>query len=108
MTNVREDFYHGRKFLRNESIFDIRLTKFGDKKIFINETSTQRNRHFSRDALLPNVKTSILKYIWTNNGNTFLCTGSGYSPAKYIRGERDLSRILTKYSNAKNEEENHF
>jgi hypothetical protein len=48
---TKDQFYHGRKHLKNKSTKDIGLSRFSDNGIFVSESLTPKNRLLFKDCL---------------------------------------------------------
>ena len=67
--DVRENFYSARKRLKSVSTADLGFSEA--KKIYINESLTQKNKELFNDCLKFK-KDHSYKFLWTNAGTIFL------------------------------------
>ena len=66
---VRENFYSARKRLKSVSTADLGFSEA--KKIYINESLTQKNKELFKDCLKFK-KDHSYKFLWNNAGKIFL------------------------------------
>ena len=94
--DVKEQFYRGRKHLRNMTTRDIGLSRFSDNKIYVSESLSPRNKELFRDCLKFK-RDHNFNYIWTQSGKIHLRKNK-HSPARIISSPKtlqDLSRQVT-------------
>ena len=85
---TKDQFYHGRKHLKNKSIKDIGLSRFSDNGIFVSESLTLKNKLLFKDCLKFK-KENNYKFIWTQNDRIYLRKDKD-CPARTILNQQDL------------------
>ena len=89
--SMRDKLYHARKYLKEKSTKDVGLGTISEKKIYIAESLTRKNKILFNKCL--EIKKSLnYKYIWTNQGNIYLRRDSS-SPKKLISTTNDLDSL---------------
>ena len=94
--DIKEQFYRGRKHLRNMTTRDIGLWRFSGNKIYVSESLSPRNKELFRDCLKFE-RDHNFNYIWTQSDKIHLRKNK-HSPARIISGPKtlqDLARQVT-------------
>ena len=92
--NVRDRLYRARSNLKNFTVGDIGLGRFGDGKIFIQESLTVRRRKLFKQCLEIR-KIFYYKFIWTYYGTIYLRNDVS-SLAVRITSSKDLEMLKSR------------
>ncbi|CAB3999960.1 partial [Paramuricea clavata] len=89
--SVKEQFYQGRKYLKDKSTKDIGLSRLSVNNIFISESLSPRNKSLFKDCLKFKRDHSF-RYIWTQSGRIYLRKNKDL-PAHVISSTQDLEAL---------------
>ena len=95
--DVKEQFYRGRKHLRNMTTRDIGLSRFSDNKIYVSESLSPRNKELFRDCLKFKRDHSF-NYIWTQSGKIHLRKKQAQSSSYNIKPQNLARSFKTSHS----------
>ena len=90
--SVKDQFYQGRKYLKDKSTKDLGFSLSLDGHIFISESLTSKNKELFKDCLKFK-KDNSFRYIWTQSGRIYLKKNKDH-PTHVISSKEDLDVLL--------------
>ena len=90
--SVKDQFYQGRKYLKDKSTKDLGFSSSLDGHIFISESLTSKNKELFKDCLKFK-KDHSFRYIWTQSGRIYLKKNKDL-PTHVISSKEDLDVLL--------------
>ena len=90
--SVKDQFYQGRKYVKDKSTKDLGFSLSLDGHIFISESLTSKNKELFKDCLKFK-KDHSFRYIWTQSGCIYLKKNKDL-PTHVISSKEDLDVLL--------------
>ena len=89
--DTRSELYNAKKFLKHKTIKDLGLGRHSERKIFISESLTKKNRELFNKCLKAK-KDLNFRFIWTKYGKISLRKDAD-NRAVTINNDMDLQRL---------------
>lgn len=88
---IKDQFYHSRKKLKDKTTRDLGLSRFAENKIYISESLSRRKKELFNECLKFKREWHF-KFIWTNSGKIYLRKDST-SPVRIISSLKNLEDL---------------
>ncbi|XP_028412580.1 uncharacterized protein LOC114535474 [Dendronephthya gigantea] len=88
----KEQFYKGRKNLKNKTTKDLKLARLSENNIYVSESLSPRNNELFK-ACLQFRRDNAFKFIWTQQGRIYLRKNND-TPARLIATRHDLENLI--------------
>lgn len=105
--DIRDQFYSGRKRLKNKTTSDLGMTGFaGSNRIYISESLSPKNKRLFQECLKLKREENF-KFIWTHYGRIYLRKDSN-SSTKVVCNQKDLEKIRKSTGSVSSPESNYM